>query len=149
MGKIQINSLKDLTKVGSVLNKDFHEPSIFDLDDLQIVPREFIENSKTTNCLTSSSSTSSLSSSESPTSHSFLSNSKKNEHNEESTNEFKFKTSGNFSDDDVENENENEKFKEKNNTSKINAFIKTTYHIQGSFYVVLLKLMILMTILEK
>ena len=116
MGKIQINSLKELTKVGSVLNKDFNEPSIFDLDDLQIVPKDFTENVKTTNYLASSSSTSSLSSLESPTSPSFLSGIKKNEQYEESTNEFRFKTSDNFSDDDVENENE--KIKEKNNSSK-------------------------------
>lgn len=38
LGKIQINSLKDLTKVGSVLSKDYREPSIFDLEDLQVPP---------------------------------------------------------------------------------------------------------------
>ncbi|CAF0926373.1 unnamed protein product, partial [Brachionus calyciflorus] len=38
LGKIQINSIKDLTKVGSVLSKDYREPSIFDLEDLQSPP---------------------------------------------------------------------------------------------------------------
>jgi len=116
LGKIQINSLKDLTKVGSVLNKDFSEPSIFDLDDLQKVPREFMENTKTDNYITSSSSTSSLSSSESPISPSFLMGVKKNEQFEWSTNEFKYKTCDNFTDE--ENENDTSKYKEKNNSSK-------------------------------
>ena len=35
LGRMKINSLKDLTRVGSVLNKDNHEPSLFDLEDLQ------------------------------------------------------------------------------------------------------------------
>lgn len=35
MGKIQVNSLKDLTRVGSVLTKDYLEPSVFDLEDIQ------------------------------------------------------------------------------------------------------------------
>lgn len=38
LGKIQINGIKDLTKVGSVLSKDYREPSIFDLEDLQSPP---------------------------------------------------------------------------------------------------------------
>ncbi len=44
LGKLQINSLKDLTKVGSVLFKDYKEPSIFDLEDLQEPPVEFLKN---------------------------------------------------------------------------------------------------------
>ena len=43
LGKIQINSLRDLTRVGSVLTKDYSEPSIFDLDDLQEPPKELLE----------------------------------------------------------------------------------------------------------
>lgn len=43
LGKLQINSLKDLTKVGSVLFKDYKEPSIFDLEDLQEPPIEFLK----------------------------------------------------------------------------------------------------------
>jgi hypothetical protein len=39
---MQINSLSNLTKVGSVLFKDFKEPSIFDLEDLQEPPKEFL-----------------------------------------------------------------------------------------------------------
>ncbi len=35
LGRIKINSLKDLTRVGSVLNRDLNEPSIYDLEDLQ------------------------------------------------------------------------------------------------------------------
>lgn len=38
LGKIQINGIKELTKVGSVLSKDYREPSIFDLEDLQSPP---------------------------------------------------------------------------------------------------------------
>ena len=34
LGRIKINGLGDLTEVGSVLVKDFMEPSVFDLDDL-------------------------------------------------------------------------------------------------------------------
>ncbi len=47
MGKLQINSLKELTKVGSVLFKDYKEPSIFDLEDLQEPPAEFIKKLET------------------------------------------------------------------------------------------------------
>ena len=35
MGRIAINSLNELTRVGSVLSKDFSEPSVFDLEELQ------------------------------------------------------------------------------------------------------------------
>lgn len=34
LGKIQINGIKELTRVGSVLSKDFGEPSIYDLEEL-------------------------------------------------------------------------------------------------------------------
>jgi hypothetical protein len=30
-----INSIHDLTKIGSVLKKDFKEPTLFDLEDIQ------------------------------------------------------------------------------------------------------------------
>ena len=120
LGRIQINNLKELTKVGSVLNKDYCEPSIFDLDDLQTVPKHFAHASKyATQGLTSSSSTSSLSSSESPT---FSQSMRKTEQYDESANDFRFKVSeANFSDDDVDNEDD--KFKEKmfasNNRTKL------------------------------
>lgn len=39
MGRIQVNAIKDLTKVGSVLSKDLREPSIYDLEDLQSPPK--------------------------------------------------------------------------------------------------------------
>ena len=55
---MQINSLKDLTKVGSVLNKDFREPSIFDLEDIQDPSEALIASS---NSVSSFSSTSALS----------------------------------------------------------------------------------------
>ena len=42
LGKLQINSLKDLTKVGTVLFKDYREPSLFDLEDLQEPPEEIM-----------------------------------------------------------------------------------------------------------
>ncbi|RNA15524.1 dnaJ -like protein [Brachionus plicatilis] len=45
LGRIQINSIKDLTKVGSVLSKDLREPSIFDLEDLQSPPKFASRNS--------------------------------------------------------------------------------------------------------
>jgi hypothetical protein len=35
LGRMKVNSLKDLTRVGSVLNRDLNEPSIYDLEDLQ------------------------------------------------------------------------------------------------------------------
>lgn len=34
LGRIQVNGLKELTRVGSVLSRDQAEPSVFDLDDL-------------------------------------------------------------------------------------------------------------------
>ena len=115
LGKIQINSLKELTKVGSVLNKDFNEPSIFDLEDLQTLPKQLTRSSTLESHLTSSSSTSSLSSSESVFSPSFSTTVKKGERFEESTNEFRFKTD-HFSDEDIENEDD--RFKEKNAASR-------------------------------
>jgi hypothetical protein len=69
LGKLRINSLKELTKVGSVLKKDFEEPSIFDLDDLQSVPKFFLKGKGKTKNLdfsSSSSSSSSISSTELP-----------------------------------------------------------------------------------
>ena len=38
LGKIHIDGIKDLTRVGTVLTKDYREPSIFDLEDLQSPP---------------------------------------------------------------------------------------------------------------
>ncbi len=53
MGKIKINSLKELTKVGSVLNKDYSEPSVYDLDDLQDVPKTLLVNSSSSQSISS------------------------------------------------------------------------------------------------
>lgn len=53
MGKIKINSLKELTKVGSVLNKDYSEPSVYDLDDLQDVPKALLVNSSSSQSISS------------------------------------------------------------------------------------------------
>jgi tubulin polyglutamylase complex subunit 2 len=36
MGRIQVNRIENLTKVGSVLHRDFNEPSVFDLEELQL-----------------------------------------------------------------------------------------------------------------
>lgn len=41
LGKIHLNGLNDLTKVGSVLSKDFREPSIFDLEEIQCPPNKY------------------------------------------------------------------------------------------------------------
>lgn len=35
LGRIQVNGLKELTRVGSALSKEFSEPSLFDLDDIR------------------------------------------------------------------------------------------------------------------
>jgi len=53
LGKIRINSLKELTKVGSVLNKDYSEPSVYDLDDMQDVPKALLVNSSSSHSLSS------------------------------------------------------------------------------------------------
>jgi len=55
LGRMQINSLKDLTKVGSVLNKDFREPSIFDLEDIQDSPEAFVASSNSVSSFSSAS----------------------------------------------------------------------------------------------
>lgn len=59
LGRMKINSLRDLTKVGSVLNKDYREPSVFDLEDLQQLPEALQVNN--TNSVSSFSSSSSVS----------------------------------------------------------------------------------------
>jgi hypothetical protein len=53
LGKIKINSLKELTKVGSVLNKDYSEPSVYDLDDLQDVPKALLVHSSSSQSISS------------------------------------------------------------------------------------------------
>ena len=35
LGKILINNVNDLTKVGTALQKDYKDPSLFDLEDVQ------------------------------------------------------------------------------------------------------------------
>lgn len=40
LGKIQINPLKDLTRIGTASHKNSNEPSLFDLEDLQIAPKK-------------------------------------------------------------------------------------------------------------
>ena len=35
LGKILINNINDLTKVGTALQKDYKDPSLFDLEDVQ------------------------------------------------------------------------------------------------------------------
>jgi hypothetical protein len=36
---MKINNIKELTKVGSVLSREYNEPSIYDLEDLQAQTR--------------------------------------------------------------------------------------------------------------
>lgn len=43
LGKIQVNGLKELTRVSTALHKNVHDPSLFDLDDCQNGPKKNCE----------------------------------------------------------------------------------------------------------
>ena len=45
LGRIQLNGLNNLTKVGSILTKDFNEPSLYDLEEIQTPPEALISSS--------------------------------------------------------------------------------------------------------
>lgn len=46
LGKIQVNPLKELTRVSTALHKNMNDPSLFDLEDVQLPPKKSVEKQK-------------------------------------------------------------------------------------------------------
>ncbi len=126
LGRIQINSLKDLTKVGSVLNKDLRDPSLFDLEDLQEQPEGLITSSTS---VSSFSSTSALSFSTNVSNNSSKAKIKYTNTNENHSDEIAeiAKSEGSSDENDLnyendENESTNQTKNESTSNGNLNAF---------------------------